>query len=213
MQQFQNEGKQAQSYQYPPLVGEYMSGAPDETEMVETGQSNETQQNYGAGYRYRAYQEYPETPQYESAEPQYEQNVAPQMQIQYVPVMRQREENSDGKILAAISYLGVWVSGLLLFLFVRDNKFIRFHALQSLLFFGGAMLLYIIAPIAFEPFWGLSWVFEAIAALGFFVVTLVATVGWFVGLFGALTGKYLKLPLAGDLAAHWLKLSETGTVK
>jgi uncharacterized membrane protein len=141
-----------------------------------------------------------------------------QQQIVYVPVypttFHSQESQVDGKILAALSYVGFWFTGLLMLLFVRENRFIRFHAVQSLLFFGGVMSLYIIAPFAFMPFWDITELVPIIAFLGFLTVTLVAAIAWFVGLIGALTGKCFKLPLAGDLAELWIKPHETaGTVK
>ncbi len=134
-------------------------------------------------------------------------------QVYYVPIFRVQEPGIDGKILAAISYIGFWLTGLLLLLFVRENRFIRFHALQSFLFFGGTMMLYIIAPFAFVGFWRVSPFVPIIAAMGFFVVTIVAAVAWFVGFIGALSGKCYKLPLAGDLAELLVKPNQTGTVK
>src|SRR2546421_12862473 len=35
-----------------------------------------------------------------------------------------------------LSYLGGWVTGLIFLLLKRENRFVRFHAMQSLLFFG-----------------------------------------------------------------------------
>src|SRR5215468_7918572 len=43
--------------------------------------------------------------------------------------------------LASLSYLLGWVSGLFLFLLVRKKRFVRFHSLQSVLFFGGSHVL------------------------------------------------------------------------
>ena len=35
-----------------------------------------------------------------------------------------------------LSYLGGWITGLIFLLLKRENRFVRFHAMQSLLFFG-----------------------------------------------------------------------------
>ncbi len=48
---------------------------------------------------------------------------------------------------AALCYLFGWVSGLIFFLLEKDNKKIRFHALQSIVLFGGINLIYIVLNI------------------------------------------------------------------
>src|SRR5438874_2319431 len=48
----------------------------------------------------------------------------------------------DGSIAISIfSYMMGWFSGLIVFLFAGQNRYARFHALQSLLFFGAINLL------------------------------------------------------------------------
>lgn len=51
-------------------------------------------------------------------------------------------EHTEG----ALAYSLLWVSGLLLLIFEKKNKFIRFHALQSLIVFG-ALHLFLTLPI------------------------------------------------------------------
>ena len=109
------------------------------------------------------------------------------------------EQGIDGKILAACSYLGLWLSGLLLVLFVRENRFIRFHAMQSLLFYGGITIIYIsLASIAHHILF-----LHVFAILAFLLVSMVGFIGWFVGLLGALSGNYIKLPFVGDTAERY----------
>ena len=40
----------------------------------------------------------------------------------------------DENIAALLSYILGWVSGLIFFLIEKDSKFVRFHAMQSILF-------------------------------------------------------------------------------
>ena len=39
----------------------------------------------------------------------------------------------DPKTAAGLSYLGLWITGVIFFLMEKQNRFVRFHAMQSLL--------------------------------------------------------------------------------
>ena len=107
----------------------------------------------------------------------------------------------DPKIAAGLSYVGLWVTGLIFFLLEKQNRFVRFHAMQSILFFGGISLLSIILGVvgAFTP--------DLLAiALGCLrgLIGLVGFVGWIVLLINAFNGRYFKLPIVGDYAEQLL---------
>ena len=88
-----------------------------------------------------------------------------------------------------LCYLFGWVGGLVFFLLDRDNRFLRFHAMQSILFFGTTSILGWVS--SFFPF----------ALFGFGgVVGLVSFIGWIVLMVAAHRGRYYKLPLLGDFA-------------
>ena len=88
-----------------------------------------------------------------------------------------------------LCYLFSWVGGLVFFLLERDNRFIRFHATQSILFFGTMSILGWVCSLF--PF--------ALFGLGG-VVGLVGFIGWIVLMVAAHRGRYYKLPLFGDVA-------------
>jgi uncharacterized membrane protein len=98
-----------------------------------------------------------------------------------------------------LSYLLGWVTGLIFFLLEKENRFVRFHAMQSILFFGGLSILEAIIRF-FEtlfsyslfPFFG----FGVISS----VVGLVSFVCWIVLMVRASRGMYYKLPVIGDYA-------------
>ena len=81
---------------------------------------------------------------------------------------------------ACLSYLVLWISGLFFFLFEED-KFVKFHAMQSMIVFG------ILNVLSWIPF--LGWVFG-----------IVGLVIWIVCMVKAGTGVYYKLPIIGDWA-------------
>lgn len=90
-----------------------------------------------------------------------------------------------------LSYLGGWVTGLIFLLLKREDRFVRFHALQSLIFFGTISI--VMAIFSSIPF------FDSIAfGLGF-----VSFICWIVLMVKAARGRYYRLPLIGDYAEKW----------
>ncbi len=87
-----------------------------------------------------------------------------------------------------LCYLFGWVTGLIFFLLERESRFVRFHAMQSILFFG-------VLSILEEVFSHLPFFGPIGGALG-----LVMFIGWIVLMVKANRGQYYKLPLFGDLA-------------
>ncbi|RJR23414.1 hypothetical protein C4578_04235 [Candidatus Microgenomates bacterium] len=96
----------------------------------------------------------------------------------------------DKNIAAAATYLLAWVSGLVFFLAEKDDSDIRFHASQSIIFFGALTLLSIVPVIgwALSPF-----------------LFLIGLIGWIVLLVKAYQGERFKLPLVGDYAEKLAK--------
>ena len=98
-----------------------------------------------------------------------------------------------------LSYLLGWVTGLIFFLLEKENRFVRFHAMQSILFFGGLSVLEAVIS-SFErlfsyslfPFFGFGVISR--------VVGLVSFICWIVLMVQASRGMYYKLPVIGDYA-------------
>jgi uncharacterized membrane protein/DNA-binding XRE family transcriptional regulator len=106
--------------------------------------------------------------------------------------------------LAALSYLLGWVSGLFLFLMVREKRFVRFHSLQSLLFFGGSQVLSLTllaglvllsATEAAHPAW--QQYPEAGLALLLLLTILFTVIVWMLGMIKAWQGRAFELPFVG----------------
>jgi len=105
------------------------------------------------------------------------------------------------RLIAALAYL-TFIPAILLMLVpaYRQNRFIRFHAFQSILFTVSAMLLAIAVRILFS-------ILTLIPAIGFLMAWLVMTVValglailWLVLLVKALQGQSFRLPVIGNLA-------------
>jgi uncharacterized membrane protein len=115
-----------------------------------------------------------------------------------------------GNVAAGLCYVGFWLTGLLFLIFQHQNRLVRFHAMQSLLFFGGVNVLYIVLIniIANQ----VPFIF-GFAIFAFVIMNIVAFVGWIVGMAGAFSGKYKKLPFVGDIAERYMHNTRRATVK
>ena len=105
------------------------------------------------------------------------------------------EKTSTGlkaNVAGLLCYVLGWISGLVFFLIEKENKFVRFHAVQSIIVFGVLTLASIVVRlIAWIPVIG--W----LIALLFWVLCVVL---WIVLMIKAYQGEKYKLPWSGDLA-------------
>ena len=97
----------------------------------------------------------------------------------------------DANVAAALSYLVGFVTGLIFLLVEKENKFVRFHAMQSTFVFVGIVLVDILLQIV--PLIGTLVVL-------FLVVPLSAAL-WLFLMYKAYQGEEVKLPLVGQMAA------------
>jgi uncharacterized membrane protein len=101
-------------------------------------------------------------------------------------------------VAAGLSYVFFFVSGLIIFFTEKQNRFVRFHAMQSTLFFGSLFVLRIVLGF----FYGLP-LLGILAGLVSYLLLLLGFVGWIVLLINAFQGKYFKLPIVGDYAEKY----------
>jgi uncharacterized membrane protein len=97
----------------------------------------------------------------------------------------------DANVAAALSYLVGFVTGLIFLLVEKENKFVRFHAMQSTLVFVGIVLVNILLNLV--PFLG--------ALVAVFIVIPLSAILWLLLMFKAYQGEEFKLPLVGQMAA------------
>ncbi|MGH9820848.1 MAG: DUF4870 domain-containing protein [Pyrinomonadaceae bacterium] len=117
----------------------------------------------------------------------------------------------DGNVTALIGYL-VGIVALVLIFIEKDNKFVRFHALQSVLWsVGMCVTIFVVAIVGFILAMILGYVSGAlgsIVGLLMFLVYLLLFFALIGGLiFGAIKaygGAMFKLPVVGNLAEKWV---------
>lgn len=98
-------------------------------------------------------------------------------------------DNRDRNIVASICYipmLSIVISVVILFV-EKEDKFIRFHAMQAFIF----SLAYFASTFIFGSFWLIG---SFIAVLLF----LIACIVWAYGMMSAYRGQILKLPVIGN---------------
>ena len=101
----------------------------------------------------------------------------------------------DPNVAAGLSYLFGWVTGLIFFLMEKQNRFVRFNAMQSIMLSGAYIVFLIFVSIVSEvlPFLGFL---NGLASLGMLVM-------WVILMVNAFQGKYFKLPVIGDYAERY----------
>jgi uncharacterized membrane protein len=113
----------------------------------------------------------------------------------------------EPNVEAGLSYVLTWVTGLIFFLMEKQNRFVRFHAMQSILFFGGLTIINIILTVIG------SFGVPGVGILTFFAgwaVGIVGLVGYIVLLINGFQGKYFKLPIVGDYAEKYANQGVAG---
>lgn len=86
---------------------------------------------------------------------------------------------------ALLSYVLGFITGLIFYLIEKENKFVRFHAMQSIVVFGALFVAGFI--LSFIP----------IINLIFWIAEFVL---WIMLMVKAYQGEKFKLPVAGDIA-------------
>jgi len=97
-------------------------------------------------------------------------------------------------VAGLLSYLAGFVTGIIFFVIEKENKFVRFHAMQSTILFGFFFVLGIILP--FIPI--LGWILLPI-------VWVLSFILWIILMIKAYQGEYFKLPVVGDMAEKQVK--------
>jgi len=94
----------------------------------------------------------------------------------------------DENIEALLCYVLGWLTGIVFLLVEKENQFVRFHAMQSLVVFLGLFVL--------------SFVLGWIPIIGFLTVIIfpLGVILWILLMIKAFQGEKYKLPWAGDFA-------------
>lgn len=113
----------------------------------------------------------------------------------------------DGNLAALLGYI-IWIVALISVLMEKENRFVKFHAIQSLLLHATAIIVFIVLVI-FLTIMGIVLAMAGLGALGailwlLYMVVVVAYIGTLIyAAVKAYSGVEFKLPIIGAMAEKW----------
>jgi uncharacterized membrane protein len=106
----------------------------------------------------------------------------------------------DANVAAMLAYLGWWVTGVLFLILEEESRYVRFHAMQAVVAFGGLSAIGVFLILA-------SFVMLFVSSAGFQVlmgvselVLLGGFLVWLICMVKAYNGERWKMPIAGPIA-------------
>jgi len=102
--------------------------------------------------------------------------------------------SSNKNLLGAVTYLLGFITGIVFLLIEKEDKFVRFHAMQSTITFGGLFVLGIV--LGFIPL--LGWIVSIL-------LVPVELILWILLMYKAYSGEMFKLPYVGEIAEKQLE--------
>jgi len=109
--------------------------------------------------------------------------------------MEKTSTGLEANVAGLLCYVLGWISGLVFILIEKENKFVRFHAMQSIVTFGAITVVSIaLSILGVIPFIGV--VFDIINV----IIGVLAFILWIILMVKAAQGTMYKLPWAGNFA-------------
>jgi uncharacterized membrane protein len=96
-------------------------------------------------------------------------------------------------VAGLLCYLFAWVTGIIFLILEPKDKFVRFHAMQSLIAFG----IINIAALIF------GWV-PVVGGIISGLLAVLAFIIWVVCMVKAYNGEVYQLPVVGKIASDWV---------
>ncbi len=97
-------------------------------------------------------------------------------------------------VAGLLCYLAGWITGIIFLVLEKDNRFVRFHAMQSIA--ASVALMVAMFVLMFRPIigWIIMWVLD-----------IAAFILWIVLMAKAYRGETYKLPIVGNFAEKQVK--------
>jgi len=109
-------------------------------------------------------------------------------------------------LAAVLCYVFGWISGIIFMIVEKENKFVRFHAMQSILTFGGLTWLFSLAfaisllLIDVPNLGPIVWLFWVVGWLWVLLVVIL----WIVLMIKAYQGNHFQLIWVGNFAEKFV---------
>ena len=104
--------------------------------------------------------------------------------------------DTNRNLVAALSYFLGFITGVVILLVEKDDKFVRFHAMQSTLIFGGLFIVNLVVGMVFGSFSALGVVAQTVNTL----ISIAGVIVWIVSMIKAFKGEVFKWPVVGNIA-------------
>lgn len=104
------------------------------------------------------------------------------------------EVKGNENLMGAAAYLLGFITGIIFLVLEKQSKFVRFHAMQSTILFGGIFVANIV--LGFIPI--LGWLVGLLLSFAAFIL-------WIVLMWKAFQGEMYKVPKVGDMAMQQLE--------
>jgi uncharacterized membrane protein len=116
----------------------------------------------------------------------------------------------DENVASAACYLLTWLTGIIFFLVEKDNKTVRFHAMQSILTFLPLMIIiWIISAIIGVMIIGAAGMgavgIWGICSLIIMLIWIVMLLLWLFLMYKAYSGEKFLVPIVGAIAESQVK--------
>lgn len=93
-------------------------------------------------------------------------------------------------LVAALSYLLGFVTGIVILFVEKDDKFIRFHAMQSTVIFGSLFVIN----------FTINLLFGFVSGFLSGIISVFTLIVWLVSMIKAYQGELFKWPVVGDFS-------------
>lgn len=94
-------------------------------------------------------------------------------------------------VAGLLAYVAGFITGIIFFVIEKENKFVKFHAMQSIMCFVALFVLSIV--LSFVPLLAM-------------LLNLAGLALWIICMVQAYQGKWFRVPVVGDLAAKQVGL-------
>lgn len=102
-------------------------------------------------------------------------------------------KSNNENLMGAATYLLGFITGIIFLLVEKESKFVRFHAMQSTILFGGIFIANIV--LGFVPI--LGWILGLLLSFAAFIF-------WILCMWKAFQGEMYKVPYVGAIAQRQL---------
>ncbi len=118
----------------------------------------------------------------------------------------------DANLAAALGYI-IGILGLINFIIEKDNKFVKFHGIQSILYSVGIGAVFTVLWIVLVIFGLILSTISEVLGVLMWLINAVLFLAFFLAMFGGLIyaaykayqGQMFKLPIVGNIAEKIVK--------